>query len=114
MRTLFVMLALGMTALVGSAVLYGPAFAGQNSDNVIALPGPGADSPAFMLVKGGYHHHHGGGFFGGFYLGSPYGYGYGYYPGWGYSLEDGEGYFTQGKQVCEWTGYEYKCFKAYR
>lgn len=119
MRTLFIILALGMTALVAGAVLYGPAYAGQSSDNVVTLLGAGAggqsgaDSPAFLLVKGGHHGHHGhrgARFFGGVIIGSPFL--YGYYPDWSYS--DGEGYFTQGKQVCEWTGYEYKCFQAYR
>ncbi len=118
MRTLFIILALGMTALVASAVLYGPVYAGQGSDNVIALTGAGGqagvDAPVLFVKKGGGHHgfhgHHG--FRGGIYFGSPYG--YGYYPDGGYGYGDGEGYYTEGKKVCEWTGYEYKCFQAYR
>ncbi len=100
MRILFIILAIGMTALAASAVLYGPAHAGQGSDNVVTLLGTGggqsgADSPAFLLVKGGGHHghhgHRGARFFGGVIIGSPFL--YGAYSDWGYG--DGEGYFTQ-------------------
>ena len=71
MRALYIMLAVGMTALLSSVVLSGPVYADQISDNTFALLGAaaGQHSPEIMLVKRG-----GVSFYGG--IGS-YGFGYG-------------------------------------
>lgn len=123
MRALYIMLALGITAVLTGAILLAPAYADQNHSNTFSLLGASAgnstvDSPLFLQVRrgggghaafmhGGGHHGHRGAFFGGIYLGYPYLYS----PDWDYS--SGEGYYTQGNQVCEWNGYEYTCFRAY-
>ncbi len=119
MRALFIMLAVGMTALLSSVVLSGPVYADQISVNTFATLGAGVGqhSPEIMLVKRG-----GAAFYGGI---GPYGFGYGrggfyggFYPGGSlylgpysdYGFNDGEGYYTEGNKTCVWNGYEYSCY----
>jgi hypothetical protein len=109
MKTLYIMLAVGIIALGTGVILSGSA----NADSVSALqvvPGSSLYQPV-QYFGGSFGNR---GFSGGAYFGSPYGYGYGFGSPYGTSYGDGEGYYRDGKRVCVWSGYDYNCYRAYR
>ncbi|AFM22785.1 hypothetical protein [Desulfomonile tiedjei] len=111
MKTLYIMLAVGIIALGTGVILSGSA----NADSVSALqvvPGSSLYQPV-QYFGGSFGNR---GFSGGIYYGAPYapyslyGLGAGPYSSYG----DGEGYYRDGKRVCVWSGYDYNCYRAYR